>query len=90
LAEPESCPKEFHVFHQRQDWISSKFQEHFAATKDPVIAAAHSQNETEVMCQAVGESINKLGTRYGNAKESADYAWIIQGAIDFKQRLTWN
>jgi hypothetical protein len=80
--------KKFYIFHQRHVGKSAYVEEGSPPAEYPVIAAAHSQQNTCVMSKAVRESINHA-SREANSEVAANDIRIIHDAPDLIQALQW-
>jgi hypothetical protein len=78
----------FDIFHQRHVGKSAYVKESSSPAEYPVIAAAHSQQNSCVMSKAVRESINHA-SRQANSEVTANDIRIIHDARDLIQTLQW-
>jgi hypothetical protein len=80
--------KKFDIFHQRHVGKSAYVKESSSPAEYPVIAAAHSQQNSCVMSKTVRESINQA-SRQANSEVTANDIRIIHDARDLIQTLQW-
>jgi hypothetical protein len=80
--------KKFYIFHQRHVGKSAYVEEGSSPAEYPVIAAAHSQQNSCVMSKTVREPINQA-SRQANSEVAANDIRIIDDAPDLIQALEW-
>ena len=80
--------KKFYIFHQWHVGKSANIEEGSSPAEYPVIAAAHSQQNSCVMSKTVREPINQA-SRQANSEVAANDIRIIHDARDLIQTLQW-
>jgi hypothetical protein len=82
--------KKFNVFHQSDLRKTAHPRKNFAAAEKTVIATAHSQQQTGVMTETVGQSINGISLGNSDAKKPAGNVPILQSLFDFSECCGWH